>query len=693
MKKLITLVALLLIMGCTNDDSNNNQTESEISEKVVVVLDDVSNVISNDFELSNGTYRIEFTEDVPVVNEDDIIVGDEGEGFLRKVTSVNRDNNILVMQTSQATLDDLFDDASFQFNTDISQSFGSLKPEEREVKINYQKEGVSMAADGLSFDFSNTVLYESGTLDITITNGNVSFNPNLIFNSDYSLLRGLEFLEFKVENADLVLNCELDIRAVSSINLPEFSQTLINYDRPLVFPVNGIPVVVIVNTELVAVLNAGIENEINATPNWSSSFGVSAGVKYENNSWSNEFNLNSSLSLDNINLNGQANVSQSLEIIPKISLKFYGIIGPYCQPGISEDFSFNLAVPSLDWDANLDCGLDIVTGINVNIFGKDLIDYNFNNNFEESIWNSPENVIIESGNNQTGIPEEPLDEPLKVKVTDALNNPVPLVPVYFSVSENNGSLDQEIVITDNEGFAEVNWTLGDSLEPQTVEVTVKKANGNNIESIVVFNANSEGNDCDNSFTDPRDGQTYCIVQIGSQTWFAENLRYVGDIPQIIGDDNWAAIWNDGNQIEQPAWCYYDDNSSYDDIYGKLYNWYAVNTGTLCPPGWHIPSDAEWWILTDYLGGLNEAGGKMKSISGWNPPNAGATNSSGFTALPSGARREAGTSQHIGENSIWWSSSDYNVMGAWGRDLTYLAANATRFGNNKMTGYACRCIMD
>jgi uncharacterized protein (TIGR02145 family) len=203
------------------------------------------------------------------------------------------------------------------------------------------------------------------------------------------------------------------------------------------------------------------------------------------------------------------------------------------------------------------------------------------------------------------------------------------------------------------------------------------------------------NPCDEAttFTDLRDGQTYKIVKIGSQCWFAENLRYSGDIPHIIGESNWAAFWNNGNPIAQPAWCYYDDNPINDATYGKMYNWYAVNTGTLCPPGWRIPSDADWRILTDYLGGDSLAGGKMKSTTGWNPPNTDATNSSGFTGLPGGNRFFDGLFYSIGNNGTWWSSTEGSLLYAVYRNLNYNQGEIDRSGSHKTNGFSCRCVSD
>ena len=205
---------------------------------------------------------------------------------------------------------------------------------------------------------------------------------------------------------------------------------------------------------------------------------------------------------------------------------------------------------------------------------------------------------------------------------------------------------------------------------------------------------NNSNGTTSTFTDPRDGQVYNIVTIGTQTWFAENLRYAGSIPQVIGNLNWASQ-------TQPAWCYYDDSPSIGATYGKMYNWYAVNTGSLCPSGWHIPTDAEWTVLTDYLGGLNIAGAAMKTTTGWDN-NTGATNSSGFSGLPGGSRKQDLGNQNSGESASlgivanFWSSSEeiisslpYGVQ----RHLSSGINEANRFTVPKETGHSCRCLQD
>ncbi len=130
-------------------------------------------------------------------------------------------------------------------------------------------------------------------------------------------------------------------------------------------------------------------------------------------------------------------------------------------------------------------------------------------------------------------------------------------------------------------------------------------------------------------------------------------------------------------------------------YGALYNWYAVKTGNLCPEGWHVASDAEWTTLTDYLGGLNSAGGKLKETGTlhWNNPNSDATNESGFTALPAGSRNLDGSFDTKGYNGYCWTSDASTTTDAWSRYMYYGNGFVYRYTYNKPLGYSIRCIMD
>jgi uncharacterized protein (TIGR02145 family) len=184
------------------------------------------------------------------------------------------------------------------------------------------------------------------------------------------------------------------------------------------------------------------------------------------------------------------------------------------------------------------------------------------------------------------------------------------------------------------------------------------------------------------------------ITIGDQTWTSVNLnvsRYNnGDIiPQVTDQTEWA-------NLTTGAWCYYNNDANNGATYGKMYNWYAVNDPRgIAPLGWHIPSDEEWTILTDYLGGSTVAGGDLKQsgTSLWNSPNTGATNASGFNALPGGTRGNDGSFSTIGTMGIWWSTSQSGINNIWTRDIQNFSTNVTRNFGEKKRGIYVRCIKD
>jgi len=195
-----------------------------------------------------------------------------------------------------------------------------------------------------------------------------------------------------------------------------------------------------------------------------------------------------------------------------------------------------------------------------------------------------------------------------------------------------------------------------------------------------------------------DGNTYKTVQIGTQVWMAENLKTSKysdgtTIPNITDGTQWS-------NLTTGAWAYYNNDAANYAKFGKLYNWYAVSptkngNKNICPTGWHVPTDAEWTVLTDYLGGSSVAGGKMKEVgtTSWYSPNIDATNTSLFTGLPGGFRFNFGYYDGIGSFGYWWSSSEFDTLNAWLRYLSCNNGNAYRDSVNKKIGFSVRCLRD
>ena len=203
-----------------------------------------------------------------------------------------------------------------------------------------------------------------------------------------------------------------------------------------------------------------------------------------------------------------------------------------------------------------------------------------------------------------------------------------------------------------------------------------------------------------------DGNAYTAITIGNQTWYKENLsvsKYSDgtEIPEVNDPSEWA-------NLTTGAWCYYDNDSSSEEVYGKLYNWYAVagifdeasfkNSSLrkkLAPQGHHIPTDPEWTALSNNLG--SDAGGKMKEEGdeNWIETDLDVTNSSLFTGLPGGICINNGSFHLVGYHGYWWTSTtpSNDVETAWNRSLNYNSNILCRSFDDKKYGFSVRFIKD
>jgi len=195
-----------------------------------------------------------------------------------------------------------------------------------------------------------------------------------------------------------------------------------------------------------------------------------------------------------------------------------------------------------------------------------------------------------------------------------------------------------------------------------------------------------------------DANLYYTVQIGTQCWTKSNLKVTryrnGDtIPTGLSNSAWQ-------NTTSGAYSIYNNDPANDALYGKLYNHYAVSDiRGLCPTGWHVPSDGEWTILENHLGGGGVAGGALKSTAmqptpgGWLSPNVGATNSSGFTAPPGGLRYILGDFNELTYYGYWWSSSVSSAGNAWSSNMGYDYSDFGRYNNGRTHGFSVRCVRD
>jgi len=207
--------------------------------------------------------------------------------------------------------------------------------------------------------------------------------------------------------------------------------------------------------------------------------------------------------------------------------------------------------------------------------------------------------------------------------------------------------------------------------------------------------------CQQSLLQDSEGNRYRTVEIGEQLWMAENLRSTRyndgtPIPYGSGYEEWASL-------EAPAYCWYNNDSTYRETYGALYNWYVVETEKLCPEGWHVPTDEEWSQLVYGIENPSRAGGDLKQegTSFWREPNTGATDAFGFSGLPGGYRSYNGTFNLLRASGYWWSSTAANWFNASNEEPTHVIFRSVQHDNSelirhiseKTNGFSVRCVKD
>jgi uncharacterized protein (TIGR02145 family) len=307
--------------------------------------------------------------------------------------------------------------------------------------------------------------------------------------------------------------------------------------------------------------------------------------------------------------------------------------------------------------------------------------------------------------------DEPIETQLLVGYVDGFNDLevtydvviTSTISADFTVSSNAISSGETVDFTDlsTGDPGSWDWDFGDgststqsnpshtysSAGTYTVELTVSNDYGSDTETKTDY-ITVESGGTGGTVTDI-DGNVYNTVVIGNQEWMAENLK--------------TTTYNDGTSIEllendtdwenntTGAYCWYEnDQAYYAETYGALYNWYAVETGNLCPDGWHVPTDAEWTALEDYItsdGHSGTEGAALKATWGWDSDGNG-TDDYGFTALPGGVRYSSGFFSSIGYTGNWWSATD-----VWYRYLSFGDSNVTRSMAGNEIGHSVRCLRD
>lgn len=453
----------------------------------VKIIDKKSMILNlNPVQIDNGIYQFTSSIATPLIASGDVIVGEDGEGYIRKVISSSVNGNSITLQTIQGSMSDVFSDGSFNFNMSLN---GSTQ---QKIQL----------GDGFNYSINNLNLYQDGPLSIVLNSGNIDFNPNWYFKFDYSN-SAINNFEISARNGTLNGDFKATVTASQAVTLAEKSFSILGkpykkvytiYVRAVigVIPVI-VPVTIVIETDIIARYGAVVNAAIIRSTNFTSTNTFSLGAKFANEQWEgiNSFSPKNNFTLSN--RTGDTNLTIDLSLEPKVSVKLYGVLGPYVSVALNERVSGSLGSPSLDWDIKADVWLKSTMGVKVPIISSKLL-LNYSNTWEtpKLSYQTPYKIIKISGDNQKGIPGTKLIAPIKVKVVDSFDIVQSNVPVFFSVSTGVGSVENKRVLTDANGFAETFWTLGTTTDPQDLNVSVKKADGTHIiDSPVVFSTFSD----------------------------------------------------------------------------------------------------------------------------------------------------------------------------------------------------------
>ncbi len=766
--KIISSESLLFSFEISNVDING------ISDVYSIVNDSLFSSI--DYSILTGeAYLTPKSEDKNIEVGDIITIDVDTAGYLRKVVSITTHDGEIILQTEQATMNELFVEKAFKLNTSMIEPSTSLKSTNTMMEISealtdeegyihpveviyfnsegetYRKSTVNLKSSSDEIrqpiihefmDFSMTDLYgESGdNIHFYISEGNISFNTDAVFEFDFTY-EGAFSEDTKVKKGDLNV-FEFYLEATSGIltkveldmsnewNKKEKHKLLLNLARAqaqfMVPP--GIPVWIDFDVNMYRTIDLHADADFHADWGFEVSDTLKVGGRYTRETKEltpiSEFNHHDEIYP--LNLEGEINASARLELFPRVDMKLYSIFGPFAEIVPYVQGNFNGALQAqitptgsetfLAFNAGLDLGLDLRVGTELDVlfyakeFGPKVSNCLYN-----PIWRSPYNIEL-----LTDLPEEVelgSTLTLEYKVTDNIGLPENLIPVYI---EGDGTFNKHIVFTDQSGNLSVDWTIDGSEGDFSVSATIFNADKTVIDvatatlsavDVILFNPSLTYG----TLTDI-DGNNYKTIQIGNQVWMAENLKttHYADgsaIPLVEDSPTWAAF-----EADDGAYCWYDNNIANKNTYGGLYTWAAamkvdganpIDEQGVCPNGWHVPSELEWQELEMQLGmsqaeagtynwrGTDE-GLKLKEtgLNHWLSPNEGATNSSGFTALPGGFRHYFSPFQSKYEVATYWTATEYDVQGyAWLRTLNYTAPGIYRGSDLKQNGLSVRCVED
>ncbi len=510
MKKKIDACLLILIgfiiiisVSCKKEDNNYQPPEEAgpvvLKENVYVVDTALILIDIAASDLVNGIYIFNCSGTPPDLKVNDIIVGSQGDGFIRKIKSITQNGSQITMQTTQGTMEDVFQSGEFNFNIDLS-GMGSGK------------------TSGFSHTETNKMIYQNGPLSIELLNGSISLDPNWFFDFKFSLNSGLTKFEMSTNNTSYSASAEVKVTASQAVTLIDRTDTLARYTKLIKkwVMVGYIPVPVIfrINVYWLADFSADIDAAVSSTVNFtSSSPSLNLGLKYIENQWEGIYNLNTSSNLSVTPPSGQVGLTVNYSWRPIVEVRLYGIAGPYASVGLMTKLTGTLASPSLDWDINTQAWVKSSIGLNfdldvnldtLHILGLSSISLHSNQNkiweTEKLTYQTPYSIESILGNNQSASTGSPLPNPIKVRILDSKGLPQKNAKVNFTITSGGGNVSSASELTDQNGYAQTIWTIGTDLGVQKVTVSAKNGSSINLQNSPITFTATNTSLCDGSLS-------------------------------------------------------------------------------------------------------------------------------------------------------------------------------------------------
>lgn len=487
--------------GVSSDTLSLNFVNPTFYNKIVVV-DETDVILSTPTQIENGEYVITFSDPVPTFDNETILIGLQGEGFMRKISTLSNTGNTFTFNTSQAYIEEVItsggieigqlyninDPINVTYNKGSTNNPSSTMPTRQMLLDNpelqtgkhvfYVGETIENAQSDIQystlsaddgdvfslFNFDNTTIYQytgaNGNASVKL-NGGLTFEPNLVSDIDVGFFPPrVKYAYLGLENAKLNFDASVKLEANFNFSSEDYNFELPSIHRKFIVVIGGVPTVVNVrfkingkikfNTSGGLVYQYGINNLFTAT----------AGVSYTNGQWGTVFDSSNKFSTSQ-NYSANAAVGLNLEVGPTTYVTINGILGGYLDTKMTSDVTFCAGSENgnIHWNGNIDLGTKITPGIQAYIYKTQLFDHSKTwenrKRFNEKL---PYTFEYISGNNQQYTVGTPLQNTLKVRALSKNGFKIPNAIVYFDVLNNSGTVSQNTVFTNSEGIAEVNFT-------------------------------------------------------------------------------------------------------------------------------------------------------------------------------------------------------------------------------------------